>query len=1094
MNKEYLTHKRQNLKFIKNKTLFNPSKYYIYNVINNKLFIILNIFVKFFFISSSKKNSDLSQLLSMQKIVVTISGPGMRKIFGNDFRYQPSALYINENEINLEQKLYYNTFNLIEEENIIEIYYSNPPECFKNMFNYNYYIKKADLTKIDTSKVKDMNSMFANCIALEYINMTGLDTSSVTDMGLMFKSCTMLTSLDLSSYNTSSVLNMNCMFCHCTKLAYLNISNFNTTSVETMSEMFSSCESLESLDFSNSETNKDLDMSKMFYNCNNLKSIKFPEKNKIFGLNMEYLFQNCSSLTSLDISSFDTTFTSKINNMFEGCINLISIDLSNFNTSKVINMDNMFKGCIKLEFLDISNFETNSVISMEGMFRKCSSLIYLNMKSVVIKDSIKINYIFSGCSDKLILCCEKEYESKLTRELKLINNCSDICFSDTKKIITKLNKCVEDCNTNNSVYKYEYNNKCFSECPNGTISSSSDEFLCIETDCIYYNIHKTDCFKNIPEGYYIYDEKERIIDKCHENCKTCDKKGDEDNNNCITCKNDYFFEEGNCVNKCRYNSYVDDSGNNICTCSSNIKCKECSEESLKDDLCISCNNERGFYSAYYESLHKNFKECYENFTGYYLKDNELYPCYFLCLSCSKKYENILSQGCDECKSGYTFLNETDKNGNCYLKCYNYYYFDENDIYQCTDSKECPPSHSKFIEEKRKCINECIYDDTYKYEYNNKCYKKCPNNQICKNIVEEDTISQIVFDKTDHVNLTEELTYQFAEKSESENTKTNQINISYIETQKITEELTLQITQNTESQTNKITQINIPTISDTQNIGNDWNSSNFFIGLIEEKKLNISKDDIISNIKEDIINHKIDYLLSNITEGNKEDLFIKNEDVLYQLTTTDNQKNNIYKNISTIKLGECENILKKIYDIDKNLSLIIFKIDYYLEGLLIPIIGYEVYHPKNKSKLNLSYCNETLISYNIPVSIDENCLFKHDQNSKYYNDECSTHTTEDGTDILINDRKEEFIQNNMSLCENICTYTGYDKNTKKALCECGIKYKEFILSEIEKQTDLLSNNLTTDDISNSNLVTMKCYETLFSKDGLLTNIGSYILLL
>jgi hypothetical protein len=82
---------------------------------------------------------------------------------------------------------------------------------------------------------------------------------------------------------------------------------------------------------------------------------------------------------------------------------------------------------------------------------------------------------------------------------------------------------------------------------------------------------------------------------------------------------------------------------------------------------------------------------------------------------------------------------------------------------------------------------------------------------------------------------------------------------------------------------------------------------------------------------------------------------------------------------------------------------------------------------------------------------------------------------------------------MSLCENVCTYTGYDQNTKKALCECGIKYQEFILSEIEKQTNLLSNNLTTDDSSNTNLGTMKCYEMLFSKEGLLTNIGNYILL-
>ena len=72
--------------------------------------------------------------------------------------------------------------------------------------------------------------------------------------------------------------------------------------------------------------------------------------------------------------------------------------------------------------------------------------------------------------------------------------------------------------------------------------------------------------------------------------------------------------------------------------------------------------------------------------------------------------------------------------------------------------------------------------------------------------------------------------------------------------------------------------------------------NFFFGLIDKKDINISKDDIISNIKEDIINHNIDNLLSDVIGGNKEDLYIKNEDVLYQITTTDNQNNNIYKNI------------------------------------------------------------------------------------------------------------------------------------------------------------------------------------------------------
>ena len=39
---------------------------------------------------------------------------------------------------------------------------------------------------------------------------------------------------------------------------------------------------------------------------------------------------------------------------------------------------------------------------------------------------------------------------------------------------------------------------------------------------------------------------------------------------------------------------------------------------------------------------------------------------------------------------------------------------------------------------------------------------------------------------------------------------------------------------------------------------------------------------------------------------------------------------------------------------------------------------------------------------------------------------------------------------MSLCENICTYIGYDSTSKKALCECGIKYQEFLIEELNNQ--------------------------------------------
>ena len=82
------------------------------------------------------------------------------------------------------------------------------------------------------------------------------------------------------------------------------------------------------------------------------------------------------------------------------------------------------------------------------------------------------------------------------------------------------------------------------------------------------------------------------------------------------------------------------------------------------------------------------------------------------------------------------------------------------------------------------------------------------------------------------------------------------------------------------------------------------------------------------------------------------------------------------------LGKCEEILKDKYDIKEEQALLIFKIDYYQPGSSIPIIGYEIFHPVNKSKLNLSYCKDELINFNIPVSIDESNLFKYDPNNAY----------------------------------------------------------------------------------------------------------------
>ena len=248
-----------------------------------------------------------------------------------------------------------------------------------------------------------------------------------------------------------------------------------------------------------------------------------------------------------------------------------------------------------------------------------------------------------------------------------------------------------------------------------------------------------------------------------------------------------------------------------------------------------------------------------------------------------------------------------------------------------------------------------------------------------------------------------------------------------------------------------------------------------------------KDNMISNIREEILNGKMEYLLKNITNG---DLVVDIENIIYTITTPENQRNNKNKNVSTIDLGECENILKEHHKLSDNEKLYILKIDYFEEGLLIPIVEYEVYS-KNE-KLDLNYCKDIKINISLPALINEDEDFKYDPQSDYYNDICFIYTTENETDISLSDRKNEFEEKNLSLCESNCEYSGYDNIAKKALCECEIKIKIPLFSDIVINKDKLYKKFY-DVKSYINLNVMKCSKVLFTKEGLIRNIGSYIIL-
>ena len=58
--------------------------------------------------------------------------------------------------------------------------------------------------------------------------------------------------------------------------------------------------------------------------------------------------------------------------------------------------------------------------------------------------------------------------------------------------------------------------------------------------------------------------------------------------------------------------------------------------------------------------------------------------------------------------------------NCYEICNYYHYFDESNKFYCV--KTCPKKYNKLIN-KKKCIDDCKKDDTFKYDFNNICYRE-----------------------------------------------------------------------------------------------------------------------------------------------------------------------------------------------------------------------------------------------------------------------------------------------------------------------------------------------------------------------------------
>jgi len=157
-----------------------------------------------------------------------------------------------------------------------------------------------------------------------------------------------------------------------------------------------------------------------------------------------------------------------------------------------------------------------------------------------------------------------------------------------------------------------------------------------------------------------------------------------------------------------------------------------------------------------------------------------------------------------------------------------------------------------------------------------------------------------------------------------------------------------------------------------------------------------------------------------------------------------------------------------------------------------MINYEFYNIRTKEKLNLSLCYNSTVKVYLPANnVDENNLKKYNKSSEFYNDICYTYSEND-LDITNKDRKKDYNNKHLSLCEADCEYKGYDINTKKSECDCNYKLVLENISDMTQNKEKLIDKFT-DIKSIINLNIVKCYKELFTINGLKNNIGNYILL-
>ena len=699
----------------------------------------------------------------------------------------------------------------------------------------------------------------------------------------------------------------------------------------------------------------------------------------------------------------------------------------------IVNCSCMFAFCSNITEIDLSHFNTSQVKNMDRMFDHCSSLTSINLSNfntLLVND---MRTMFSFCTSLTSIDLSNFNTSQVKCMSWMFEYCTSLTSIDLSNFdtshVTSMEKMFSNCFSLISLNLSNFDTSVVQKMENMFCNCTS----LVSLNLSNFNTAQVTNMKNMFDGCIVL-EYINLNNFIENSSLYVTNMFNNIPDNTVICINESstlnkIFPIINNPNKC----YVID-------CEDNWKSKQKKIINDTNECIESCDDSPKYIYEYNE-------KCYENCSNGFLDDennNKMNKCKCELENCLECPNVALNKNlCTKCNINY-FPKENDPlNIGEYINCYKDlegYYLD-NDIY-----KQCYYKCKICNESGNGLINNCI---------------ECKDNYEIKIII-----------NNNYINCYENCSYYHYYDYENNHHCTS--DSSCPNEYPFLDEDTKECLENLDKIILKDLIINEK--SET-------------IKMPESEEI-IYYDNLLKIIEKGFTEY---YDISKLDNG--QDEIIKTEKMTVTFTTIENQKNNINSNMTRIDLGDCENLLKDDYNISRNETLYMKKIDIVEEGTKATKVEYDVYHNlfgKNLIKLNLTACENSKISIYMPYIINDN-IDKFNSSSGYYNDICYTATSEDGTDITLKDRQTGFVHEDNVICQEGCDFSKYDFEAFIAKCSCDVKKSSSSFSDmkINKAKIVLENFRNIKNFANFNFLV--CYKKLFNKEGIINNIGSYILI-